>query len=168
MFGQLYVDTLLDHIHVATKKAKESQAVKHAEALIANVKEFKEHAKIAVKKILEHLFTPHIMPTKDNPSCAPLSDGVGMCVCTIAIGPNEFDVVDKNGIPTDKTKSFCIGVISSSGEPCKTTMRTYSKEYLQEPAIAVATYWRKQLGETVAKWANIAEILQSMVDKHKR
>ncbi|KAJ7376830.1 hypothetical protein OS493_031978, partial [Desmophyllum pertusum] len=80
----------------------------------------------------------------------------------------NFDVVDKNGIPTDKTKSFCIGVISSSGEPCKTTMRTYSKEYLQEPAIAVATYWRKQLGETMAKWANIAEILQSMVDKHKR
>ncbi|KAJ7388815.1 hypothetical protein OS493_035372 [Desmophyllum pertusum] len=104
-YGQLYVDTLLDQIAVEKKKGHEDLAERHAEALIAKVKEFKEHSEKALKMIVMHHLEPHIMPPKNNPSCAPLSDGVGMCVCTIAIGPSKFNAVDKNGIPTDKTKT---------------------------------------------------------------
>ncbi|KAJ7388818.1 hypothetical protein OS493_035375 [Desmophyllum pertusum] len=122
MYGQLYVDTLLDQITAAKTKGKERQAVKHAEALIAKVKEFEKHAELALKVIVSHHAIPNIMPTKDNPKCfrLPQNTNIEMCVCTLSIGP------------------------------------------------AIANYWNKQLGETVAKWKKTAEALQPMVAKHKR
>ena len=168
MYGQLYVDTLLDQIAVEKKRGYEDLAERHAEALIATVKEFKEHSEKALKIIVMNHLEPHIMPPKNNPSCAPLSDGVRMCVCTIAIGPSKFNAVDKNGIPTDKTKNFCVGVIYTSRDPCKTTIRAYANDYAREHGTAIVTYWRKQVGQIVSKWTKTAEALQPMVDKHKR
>ena len=167
MYGQLFVDTVLDQIHVAMKRGKESQAAAHAHALITKVAKFKEHTLDSVKKIILAQVEPHIMPPKNNPSCAS-SSGVAMCACTIAIGPNKFDAVDRNGFPQDKTKNFCIGVTYRSTDSCKTTMRNYAKKYSREYAEAVATYWRKQVGEIVNQWVKTAETLKPMVENRKR
>ncbi|KAJ7388814.1 hypothetical protein OS493_035371 [Desmophyllum pertusum] len=123
MYGQLYVDTLLDQIAVAKTKGKESLAVKQAEALIAKVKEFTEHAKMAFNLIVRHHLTPHIMPTKDNPDCEVLpGTNVKMCVCTLSIGPGKFDEIDVKGGPKDKTKNWCVGITYNARDSCKTTV----------------------------------------------
>ena len=83
MYGQLSVDTVLDQIHVAKKRGKSSQTAAHAQALITKVAEFKAHTLDSVKKILRLQIEPHIMPTTDNPKCAPMPQGFPMCVCTI-------------------------------------------------------------------------------------
>lgn len=70
MYGQLYVDTLLDQIHVAKERGKDNQAVAHARALIAKVEEFENHAVDSVKKILIYQCQPHVMPEEGNPDCA--------------------------------------------------------------------------------------------------
>ena len=44
MYGQLFVDTILDQIHVAKKRGRNSLAAAHAQALITKVAEFKAHA----------------------------------------------------------------------------------------------------------------------------
>ena len=97
LYGQLFVDTVLDQIHVATKRSKTSQAAAHAQALITRV---------SVKRILRLQVASHIMPPQDNPACATLPQGFQMCVCTLAIGPSKFEAVDKTGSPTDKTKKL--------------------------------------------------------------
>ena len=94
MYGQLFVDTVLDQIHVATKKSKKSQAATHAQVLITKVAEFKAHYLECVKKILRLQVASHIMPPQDNPACAPLPQGFQMCVCTLAIGLSKFKAVD--------------------------------------------------------------------------
>ena len=167
MYGQLFVDTVLDQIHVAKKRGRNSLAVAHAQALITKVAEFKAHTLDSVEKIILSQVEPHIMRPKNNPSCAS-SSRVGMCTCTIAMGPSIFNAVDEKGFPVDKTKDFCVGVTYTSTDPCKTTMRNYGKKYAKEYLKAVATYWRKQLGEIVNKWMKTAETLKPMVDNHKR
>ena len=167
MYGQLFVNTVLDQIHVAKKRSKNSQAAAHAQALITKVAKFKAHLLDSVKKIILHQVAPHIMPPKKNPSCAGSSQ-LAMCVCTISIGPSYFDAVDKSGFPTDKTKNFCVGVTHLSADSCKTTMKMYAKKYAREYAKAVATYWGRQVGVIVNDWAKTAERLKPMVDNHKR
>ena len=169
-YGQLYVDTLLDQIAVAKTKGKERLAVKHAEALIAKVKEFTEHANKAFELILKHHVTPHIMPTKDNPQCSrlPQNTNIEMCVCTLSIGPGTFDEIDVKGGPKDKTKNWCVGITYNARDSCKTTFKAFFKKHLTEHGTAIATYWTKQLGDTVDKWGKTAEALQPMVAKHKR
>ena len=167
MYGQLFVNTVLDQIDVATKRGKYSQAVAHAQTLITRVAKFKSHLLDSVNKIILFQATPHIMPPQKNPSCAG-SSRFAMCVCTIAIGPSHFDVVDKNGWPTDKTKNFCVGVTYTSADPCKTTMKMYGKKYARDYAEAVATYWGRQVGRIVNDWVKTAEKLKEMVDNRKR
>lgn len=167
MYGQLFVDTVLDQIHVAKKRGRNSLAVAHARALITKVAEFKAHTLDSVKKIILFHAEPHIMPPKNNPSCAS-SSRLAMCTCTIAIAPSKFDAVDEKGYPTDKTKNFCVGVTYTSTDPCKTTMQDYAKKYSRDLTEAVGTYWRKQLGEIVREWVKTADTLKPMVDNHKR
>ena len=170
MYGQLYVDTLLDQIHVAKKNGKDSQAAAHAKALIKKVEEFKSHTMKAVKAILKLQITPHVMPPNGNPQCAPL-DALGtkdFCVCTIGIGPSKFDKVDKTGSPTGETKNFCIGVIYNDWKPCETTKDKYTSEYMKDHGTAVATYWKRQLVDIVDAWEETAENLKPMVENHKR
>ena len=168
MYGQLYVDTLLDQIHVAKKNGKDSQAVAHAKALIRRVEEFKSHTETAVRAIVKYQITPHVMPPNDNPECAPLPGGNDFCVCTLAIGPSKFNNVDKNGHPTDKTKNFCVGVIYNDWRPCETAKTKYMTQYMRDHGTAVVTYWKKQLIDTVKKWEETAENLKPMVKNHKR
>lgn len=168
MYGQLFVDTVLDQIHVAKKRRKNSQAAKHAQALITKVAEFKAHYLDSVTKILHLQVASHIMPPENNPSCAPLPQGFQMCVCTLAIGPSKFKTVDKTGSPKDKTKNFCIGIIYGSGNTCGYTKQQFEKNYAPKHAQAVATYWKKQLGITVNEWQKAANALKPMVEKHKR
>ena len=168
MYGQLFVDTVLDQIHVATKRSKISQAAAHAQALITRVAEFKAHYLDSVKRILRLQVASHIMPPQDNPACAPLPQGFQMCVCTLAIGPSKFKAVDKTGSPTNKTKNFCVGIIYGSGNVCGFTKQQYERKYAPKHAQAVATYWKKQVGEIVAEWQKAANALKPMVEKHKR
>ena len=168
MYGQLFVDTVLDQIHVARKRSKNSQAAAHAQALITKVAEFKAHYLDSVKKILRLQIASHIMPPKDNPACAPLPQGFPMCVCTLAIGPSKFEAVDKTGSPTDKTKNFCVGIIYGYGNACGFTKQQYERKYAPKHAQAVTTYWKNQVGEIVAEWQKAANALKPMVEKHKR
>jgi len=168
MYGQLFVDTVLDQIYVAKKRGKDSQAAAHAQALITKVEEFKKHVMDSVRKILILQISPHIMPPKDNPSCAPLSQGVSMCVCTLAIGGSKFNEVDKSGSPTDKTKNYCVGITYGSINACAYTGREYQKKYARKHGEAVALYWKKQLGDIVVEWEKAANALKPMVEKHKR
>ena len=169
MYGQLYVDTLLDQIHVAKKNGKDSQAVAHAKALIKRVGEFKSHTDTAVKAILKLQITPHIMPPNDNPQCARMDGGNVFCVCTLAIGPSKFDKVDKSGSPTGDTKNFCIGVEYNPARlNCEITKYKYARQYFKDHGTAVETYWKRQLVDTVKKWEETAEILKPMVENHKR
>ena len=168
MYGQLYVDTLLDQIHVAKKRGKDGQAVAHAKALIARVEEFNSHAENSVMKILVAQLKTYIMPKEGNPTCAPLGRGTAkMCVCTIAIGPSKFDKVDEKGQPTDKTKNYCIG-FSYDGLSCTATINGYKRQYRRDHAKAIVTYWTKQLGDVVDAWEKIAEDLKPMVENHER
>ena len=168
MYGQLFVDTVLDQIHVAKKRGKNSQAAAHAQALITKVAEFNAHTLDSVKKILRLQVSSHIMPPKNNPKCAPLPQGFPMCVCTLSIGASKFNAVDKSGSPTDKTKNYCVGIIYGSGNVCGYTKRQYERKYAPKHAQAVAAYWKKQLGDTVAEWVKAADALKPMVEKHKR
>ena len=176
MYGQLYVDTLLDQIAVAKKKAetdksKESIAARQAEALIAKVKEFMEHTKKALKKIGIETLSPHVMPA-GNQACARLPNGLWMCTCTIAIGPSKFDKVNAKGDPADNTKNWCVGVTYESGETpnasCETTKKNYFRKYARDHSKAVEKYWTKQLVDTVNKWGETTKALKPMVAKHKR
>jgi len=162
MYGQLYVDAILDQIHVAKKNGKDSQAVAHAGALIKKVEEFKSYTDKAVKGIIKLQVTPHVMPTNNNPQCA------GFCFCTIAIGLSKFDKVDKAGFPTGETKNYCIGIVYSGWSPCETTKDKYIREYMPDHGMAVATYWKRQLLDIVDKWGETAENLKPMVENHKR
>ena len=168
MYGQLFVDTVLDQIHVAKKRSKNSQAAAHAQALITKVAEFKAHAVDSVKKILRLQVSSHIMPPTGNPKCAPMPQGFSMCVCTLSIGASKFNAVDKTGSPTDKTKNYCVGITYGSYDSCAYTKEGYEKNYAPKHAKAVATYWKKQLGDTVVEWVKAADALKPMVAKHKR
>ena len=168
MYGQLFVDTVLDQIHVAKKRGKNSQAAAHAQALIMKVAEFQKYSLDSVEKILRLQVSSHIMPPTGNPSCAPMPQGFSMCVCTLSIGPSKFKAVDKSGSPTDKTKNYCLGVTYGSYDTCGYTKREYEKKYALKHAEAVATYWKKQLGDTVAEWVKAADALKPMVANHKR
>ena len=168
MYGQLFVDTVLDQIHVAKKRGKNSQAAAHAQALIMKVAEFHKYSLASVEKILRLQVSSHIMPPTGNPSCAPLPQGFSMCLCTLSIGASKFKAVDKKGSPTDKTKNYCLGVTYGSYDTCAYTKREYEKNYAQKHAEAVVTYWKKQLGDTVAEWVKAADALKPMVAKHKR
>ncbi|KAL9971905.1 hypothetical protein ACROYT_G018126 [Oculina patagonica] len=168
MYGQLFVDTLLDQIHVAMKRGKNSQAAAHAKALITRVGEFESHTKEAVAKILKLHVTPHIMPPKNNPQCAPIpGSGHRFCTCTIAIGPSKFDDI---AVVKDKftTKNFCMGIIYDSYRSCEETIAGYQKDYMKDHATAVMTYWKKQLVNTAKVWKQTAENLKPMVENHKR
>ena len=167
MYGQLYVDTLLDQIHVAKERGKDSQAAAHAKALIAKVEEFKTHFENSVTKIAKYQLTTHVMPEENNPDCAPLDGGVAMCVCTIAIGPSKFDKVDAKGHPTGDTKNFCIAVTYNRNS-CSYARDGYKRNYMRKHAVAIATYWKKQLGDVVKEWVKTAENLEPMVKNHKR
>ncbi len=167
MYGELFVDTIVDQIHVAKKRGKDSQAAAHAKALITKVGEFDSHATEAVTKILKLHVTPHIMPPKDNPQCAPLPSGPTFCTCTLAIGPSKFDDIK---VVKDKatTKNFCIGILYNSYRACDDTKRGYQRQYMKDHGTAVVTYWKKQLGDIVKKWKETAENLKPMVEDHKR
>ncbi|KAL9971906.1 hypothetical protein ACROYT_G018127 [Oculina patagonica] len=168
MYGQLFVDTLLDQIHVAKKRGKDDEAVAHAKALIKRVGEFESHTKEAVEKILKLHVAAHIMPPKNNPKCsAPMPSGHTFCTCTIALGPSKFDNI---AVVKDKftTKNFCIGVIYDSYRSCEETIAGYQKKYMEDHATAVVTYWKKQLGVVVVAWKETAENLKPMVENHKR
>ncbi|XP_078369449.1 uncharacterized protein LOC144653348 [Oculina patagonica] len=167
MYGQLFVDTVLDQIHVAKKRGKNSQAAAHAEALIAKVKEFDSHAREAVIKIIKLHIAAQIMPPKDNPQCAPLPGGNSFCTCTIAIGPSKFDDIK---VVKDKatTKNFCIGIMYNTDRSCAQTMEGYKRDYLKDHTKAVVTYWQKQLGVIVKAWQQTADNLKPMVENHKR
>ena len=168
MYGQLFVDTVLDQVHVAKKRSKNSQAAAHAQALITKVAEFKAYSIDSVKKILRLQISSRVMPPKDNPKCAPLPHGFQMCTCTLSIGASKFSEVDKTGSPTDKTKNYCLGITYGSYDSCAYTKREYEKNYAPKHAKAVATYWKKQLGETVENSVKAAAAKKPMVEKHKR
>ena len=103
MYGQLFVDTVLDQIHVAEKRGKNSQAAAQAKALILKVAKLKAHLLDSVNKIILSQAPPQIMPPKNNPSCAS-SSGLAMCVCTIAIGPSKFGTVGNARMDSQRTR----------------------------------------------------------------
>lgn len=169
MYGQLYVDTLLEMIGAARKRGKESQAAAKADTLINKVARFKEHYEESVKKIKAHHTAVHIMP-ENNGNCAPLPHvGVTMCVCSIAIGPNKFDEAEikKKG---KSSKDWCIGLYyNSNTHPCSRAKRDYKTgSYHITRELAIQSYWEKQVGETVMNWVKIANELKPLKENMKR
>ena len=105
---------------------------------------------------------------ENNGDCAPIPDkGVDMCVCSIAIGPSKFNdaEIKKAG---KSIKNFCIGVYYSSGNPCELAKKNYIQRYARKHVEAVATYWKKQLGDIVDTWVKTAEELKSLKANLKR
>ncbi|PFX33448.1 hypothetical protein AWC38_SpisGene1735 [Stylophora pistillata] len=169
MYGQLYVDTLLEMIGAARKRGKESQAAAKADTLINKVARFKEHYEESVKKIKAHHTAVHIMP-ENNGNCAPLPHvGVTMCVCSIAIGPNKFDEAEikKKG---KSSKDWCVGLYyNSNTHPCSRAKRDYKTgSYHITRELAIQSYWEKQVGETVMNWVKIANELKPLKENMKR
>ena len=79
MYGQLFVNTVLDQIDVATKRGKYSQAVAHAQTLITRVAKFKSHLLDSVNKIILFQATPHIMPPKKKTIMCGLKSLCNVC-----------------------------------------------------------------------------------------
>lgn len=102
-----------------------------------------------------------------QPGLCPLDGGVAMCVCTIAIGPSKFDKVDAKGHPTGETKNFCIAVTYNRNS-CSFAKNGYKRNFMRKHAQAIATYWKKQLGDAVSQWRGTAKNLEPMVENHKR
>ena len=168
MYGQLFVDTLLEQIGAARARGKESQAVAFADTLINKVEAFKEHYQESVIKIARRHYEPHVMP-ENNGKCAPIPDqGVDMCVCSIAIGPNKFDEAEikKKG---ESIKNFCFGVYyNRNSNACSLAKRDYMKKNAGERLTAIKSYWNKQVGETVKNWVKTANELKSLKENMKR
>ena len=165
MYGQLFVDTLLEQIVAARTRGKESQAAAFADTLINKVEAFKKHYEESVEKIVFLHYKPHIMP-ENNGNCAT-NTGVSMCVCSIAIGPSKFDEaeIEKEG---ESIKNFCIGLYYSSGNPCGLAKQNYIQRYARKHVEAVVTYWKKQLGDIVDTWVKTAEELKPLKANLKR
>ena len=168
MYGQLFVDTLLEQIGAARARGKESQAVAFADTLINKVEAFKEHYQESVIKIARRHYEPHVMP-KNNGKCAPFPDqGVDMCVCSIAIGPNKFDEAEikKKG---ESMKNFCFGVYyNRNSDGCSLAKKDYMKKNARQRLTDIKSYWDKQVGETVKNWVKTANELKSLKENMKR
>lgn len=169
MYGQLYVDTLLEMIGVAKKRGKKSQAAAQADTLISKVAEFKKYYQQSVDKIKARHTAVHIMP-EGNGDCAPLPNvRVTMCVCTIAIGPNKFTdaEIKKKG---ENSKNWCVGLYYNSNTlPCPRAERDFKNGgYAITRQFAIESYWRKQVGEIVDSWVKIADELKPLRKTLKR
>ena len=167
MYGQLFVDTLLEQIGAARARGKESQAAAFADTLINKVEAFKKHYEDSLEKIARLHYEPHIMP-ENNGNCAPIPNtGVSMCVCSIALGPSKFNdaEIKKAG---KSIKNFCIGIFYGISDPCTLAKKKYKERYAKKHAKAVATYWKKQLGNIVDTWVKTAEELKPLKANLKR
>ena len=167
MYGQLFVDTLLEQIVAARTRGKESQAAAFADTLINKVEEFKKHYVESVEKVVRLHYEPHIMP-ENNGNCAPIPNmGVSMCACTIALGPSKFNDADIKKLGKS-IKNFCIGIYYGISDPCTLAKKNYKERYAKKHGTAVATYWKKQLGDIVVTWVKTAVELKPLKANLKR
>lgn len=168
MYGQLYVDTLLELIGAARKRGKESQAAAQADTLINKVARFKKYYEKSFNKI-EALHTKvRIMP-EDNGGCGyiPGAD-LNMCVCSLGIGPNKFDEAEikKKG---KSLKNWCVGIYFKSNiDPCSWALNAYNRTYAIIRKHAIQSYWKKQVGEAVENWVKMADELKPLKENMKR
>ena len=166
MYGELFVDTLLEQIGVARKRGKESQAIAQADNLIKKVQEFKEHYENSLKKIVELHVEPHRLK---DPDCAVLPHTtVQMCVCTLTLGPNKVssEEIKKKD---QSTKNFCLGVFYNSvRNACEETKDGYASKFAKEHLQAIITYWTKQVGNMVDTWVKTADALKQLKANVKR
>ena len=71
MYGELFVDTVMEQIAAARKRGKETQAVAMADNLITKVNQFKEHYTTSLRKIAKLLAEPHgIVRQRKSRLCA--------------------------------------------------------------------------------------------------
>ena len=169
MYGELYVDTLLEQIGVARKRGKDTQAVAHTETLIKTVNDFKEHFKTAFEKIAKLHCRPHVMPSDKYPDCAVLpGQNADMCTCILAIGPNKFTSDEVTKGPGKDSKNFCLGIFYNRVNPCEDAKEGYRKKYAGKHLKAIATYWKKQVGDAVSSWIETAKALEPLKANVKR
>lgn len=169
MYGELFVDTVMEQIAVAMTRGKETQAAAMADTLITKVKQLEEHYTTSLVKIAKLHAEPHVSTDSGKADCALIPyHNVRMCICTLAIGPNKISSSDTKD-PAKSLKNFCVGVYyGTNSDVCKIAKKEYFEGYAEDHVQAIKTYWKKQVGDTVESWTKTAEALEGLREKVKR
>lgn len=110
-----------------------------------------------------------IMPPDKYPDCAVLpGNNVEMCTCILAIGPNKFTSDEVTNGPGKDSKNFCVGIFYNSVNACEDAEQGYLAKYARKHLTAIATYWKKQVGDAVDSWVETAKALEPLKANVKR
>ena len=91
-----------------------------------------------------------------------------MCTCILAIGPNKFTSDEVTKGPGKDSKNFCVGIFYNRVNACEDAKEGYRKKYAGKHLKAIATYWKKQVGDAVSSWIETAKALEPLKANVKR